>query len=101
VKAGIIMAYEDKRPQGEVINNVVMENRSRISVSGVTDVESFNEQEVIMGTVRGTLSVHGDGLHMERLSVDSGDVLITGSVDGIEYEDSEVQSGGFFSRLFK
>ncbi len=94
------MAYEDNRMTGAP-NNIVIEGREKISVSGVTEVESFNEQEVIMGTSLGRLTVHGDGLTMEKLSVDSGDVLILGSVDSLEYEDTAREKGGFFSRLFR
>ncbi len=82
-------------------NNIVIENRGRISVSGVTEVECFNEQQVVMGTTLGKLTVHGDDMHMEKLSVDSGDVLIIGSIDSVEYEDVQEERGGFFSRLFR
>ncbi len=93
------MAYMDDRAP-VAPNNIVIEGRQRVSVSGVTEVESFNEREIIMGTSLGLLTVHGDGLHMEKLSVDSGDVLIIGSVDSLEYEEPEPERGGFFSRLF-
>ena len=95
------MAYEDRRVQPEQIHSLVLEGRERLSVAGVTDVESFNEQEVVMGTTRGGLTVRGDELHMERLSVDTGDVTVTGIIDAIEYEDAAPTGGGFFSRLFK
>ena len=95
------MAYEDRRSQTEAVHSLVMEGRERLSVAGVTDVESFNEQEVVMGTTRGGLTIRGDGLHMERLSVDTGDVVVTGLIDGLEYEDAAPAGGGFFSRFFK
>ncbi len=95
------MAVEERRPQPEAAHSLSMEGRRRLLVSGVTDVESFNEQEVIMGTTQGTLAVHGMDLHMEKLSVDSGDVVITGQVDALEYEDTPVKGEGFFARLFR
>ncbi len=94
------MAYEDMRLPSAP-NNISVEGRERIAVSGVTEVETFNEQQVVMGTTLGRLTVHGDGLHVEKLSVDSGDVLIFGRMDSLEYEDGGKETGGFFSRLFR
>ena len=95
------MAIDDKRPMPEAPHSLSLEDRRRLLVSGVTDVESFNEQEVIMGTSLGVLSVRGQDLHMEKLSVDSGDVVVTGSIEAMEYEDAPVRSEGFFARLFR
>ncbi len=92
---------EDRRPVIETPHSLSLEDRRRLLVSGVTDVESFNEQEVIMGTSLGLLAVRGEDLHMEKLSVDSGDVVVTGNIDAMEYEESPVKNEGFFARLFR
>ncbi len=81
-------------------NNVILEGRRKVSVSGVTDMESFDEAEVVLGTTAGTLVLRGSELHVEKLSLDSGDVIVTGIIDVMEYEDVPESSGGFFSRLF-
>jgi sporulation protein YabP len=95
------MAYDDKYVTTEIPHTLHMEGRKKLSVSGITDVESFNEQGVIMASTKWTLAVRGDNLHMEKLSVDSGDVIITGRIDMIEYEDGSPAGEGFFARLFK
>lgn len=95
------MAYEEKYKTAELPHNVIMEGRHRVSVSGVEDVESFDEAEVIMLTTQGTLFVRGAELRIEKLSLDSGDVVLEGSVDRIEYEDDIKPGGGFFGKLFK
>lgn len=95
------MAIEDRRTETEAPHSLSLDGRGRLLVSGVTEVMSFNEQEVLMGTTRGTLTVRGADLHMEKLSVDSGDVVVTGSIDALEYEDPEPRSEGFFARLFR
>ena len=92
---------EDRRPVIETPHSLSLEDRRRLLVSGVTDVESFNEQEVIMGTSLGLRAVRGEDLHMEKLSVDSGDVVVTGNIDAMEYEESPVKNEGFFARLFR
>jgi len=95
------MASDSGYPAMQLPHNVVLEGRKKLSLTGVTDVESFNENEVIMAASKWTVIVRGDELHMEKLSVDSGDVIITGRIDGVEYEDGVPAEGGFFSRLFR
>lgn len=92
---------EERRAVPEAAHSLSLDGRRKLLVSGVTDVDSFNEQEVIMGTTMGTLRVHGEDLHMEKLSVDSGDVVVTGEIAALEYEDMPVKGEGFFARLFR
>jgi sporulation protein YabP len=95
------MAYEEKYKAVELPHNVIMEGRKRVSVSGVDDVESFDENEIVMSTSQGILIVRGKELKIEKLSLDSGDVVMDGIVDKLEYEDDVKVAGGLFSRLFK
>ncbi len=95
------MAYEDKRVRLEVAHHVVLEERRQLSVSGVEEVESFDENTIVMYTSKGTLVVRGEGLHIEQLSLDGGDLKVEGDIDGLAYEDSGRDRGGsFLSRLF-
>ena len=95
------MAYEEKYKAAETPHNIILEGRRRISVSGVKDVESFDDCEIVTATSKGILIIHGQELHIEKLSLDSGDVIIEGIVDKLEYEDDVKVSGGLFGRLFK
>jgi len=81
-------------------HNVIMESRSRMSISGVEEVESFDDVSVSLFTTRGLMTVHGAGLHIDRLSLETGELSVEGTIDGVEYMD-EAPSGGFWSRLFK
>lgn len=82
----------------EATHKVTLDGRNKLSVCGVRDVESFDEGMVVLNTVRGTLIIHGENLHLQMLSIDGGQVALDGMVDSLVYED-EVQRGGFFSRL--
>ena len=95
------MAYEEKFKTVELPHNVIMESRKKVSVSGVDDVESFDENEIVMSTSQGILIVRGSDLRIEKLSLDSGDVVLEGTIDRLEYEDDVKVTGGLFSRLFK
>ncbi len=94
------MQFEDKTISRDVPQNIIIENRSRMSVSGVSDVENFDENSVVLYTNRGLLTVRGTGLHIERLSLETGELALEGTIDGIEYSEAEI-GGGFWSRLFR
>lgn len=95
------MAYEDTYRPVETPQNLILESRRKLSVTAVKDVESFDEGAVVINTARGALIVRGSELHMEKLSLDSGEVVVEGTIDSLEYESSAAPAGGFFSKLFK
>ena len=92
------MAYETKL---EKAHNLILEGRKRLNISGVEDVESFDEESVVVYTTKGLLVVSGKDLHIEKLSLDGGDLAIEGEVDSLRYEEETKERGGFFSRMFK
>lgn len=93
------MAYEYEEKALELPHKLTLDGRSRLNLTGVKEVESFDEGMVVLHTTRGTLVVRGDGLHLQMLSLDGGQVHVDGTVNSLTYEDN-TQSGGFFSRLF-
>jgi sporulation protein YabP len=98
------MAYEDKYrgPGAEPQHNVIMEGREKLTVTGVEDVDSFDEEEVVCSTVRGKLVIRGGELRLEKLSLDTGEIVACGRIDGIEYGGEDTaESAGFLSRLFR
>lgn len=86
---------------------VTLESRQRASLSGVMDVMSFNEQEIMLQTTDGEISLLGEGLHIAHLSLEEGKLIVEGEIAGIEYampNVSHVKSGaggGIFARLFR
>ena len=95
------MPYEEKRPRAESAHHIILEEREQLAVSGVEEVESFDENTIVMYTCKGTLVVRGDGLHIEKLSLDGGDLKVEGAIDALSYEDGGREKGGLFSRLFR
>ena len=77
-----------------------LDARSRLSVTGVREVESFDENTVVLNTVGGLLIVRGDGLHLQSLSIDGGQVSVLGRIDALSYEELQ-KAGGFFKRLLR
>ena len=74
--------------------------RERLTVSGVEDVERFDEGCIVMATCEGTLIVTGEDLHIGKLSLEGGELYVDGRITSISYEDTPNRQGGFFSRLF-
>ena len=75
-------------------------DRAHLTVSGVEDVERFDESGGIMTTSAGTLIVTGEDLHIGKLSLEGGELYVDGRITSISYEDTPNRQGGFFSRLF-
>ena len=81
--------------------NIVLQNRSVLSVTGVTEVFGFDDTVVSMGTTLGDLQVKGNSLRISRLSLDVGQVDIEGSVDCMEYTKLKRKRESFLARVFK
>lgn len=91
-----------RNPRIESVHNIIMEGRKKLSVSGVEDVESFNDEEIVLHTNMGILVVEGEMLHISKLSIDSGEVMIDGGLETLRYdEDKGASKGSFFGKLFK
>ncbi len=90
------MPYEELQVMS---HHLLLEDREHLTVSGVEEVESFDENTIVMDTAQGTLIIRGEGLHIEKLSLDGGDLKVEGMVESLAYEESRRSKGGFFSRL--
>ena len=74
--------------------------RERLTVSGVEDVERFDENGIVMSTSAGVLVVTGEDLHIGKLSLDGGELHVDGRIDSVAYEEGGREQGGFLRRLF-
>lgn len=84
--------------------NVILENREKMSVSGVQHVISFNESNIILVTVQGNMTIKGEGLDIKKLNLDDGNISIEGCITSITYtEKSDMSSKGmgFLGKMFK
>ncbi len=84
-------------------HKVILENRERLIVGAVRDIESFDDERVVIATDMGTMTVVGENFRISKLNVDDGQLIIDGNIDEIEYAEtaSTDKGGGFFGRLFK
>ena len=99
-RMGLTMAYDEKTKGIQRPHNVIMEGRSHLSISGVEEVDSFDEHEIVMFTTKGNLIIRGSSLHIDKLSLDNGELTVDGLVTDLSYEEV-AKSGSLWSRLFK
>lgn len=94
---------EEKKVSKPKVQNLLLENRERLTVTGVIDVESFNDENIIVDTELGILTIKGEDLHISRLNLDNSELNVEGDIVSFEYSESESRSKGlgFFSRMFK
>ncbi len=93
---------EEKKVSRQKAQNITLENREKLSVSGVIDVESFNDECIIVDTELGILIIRGEDLHINKLNLDDSVLNVEGDIMCCEYSDKESKSkGGFFGKMFK
>ncbi len=82
-------------------HNIIMENRAKISISGVENAESYNENEVVLHTSKGILIIRGDALSLSKLNLDSGEITVGGRVSVLEYVEPRKSGSSILGKIFK
>ena len=93
------MAY-DMTYSGAAAHRIELDGRETLRITGVEDVERFDEGEIVLSTSAGALVITGERLHIGKLSLDGGELHVDGHIDSLAYEDASGASGGLLSRLF-
>ena len=89
------MAYETIKPE----HRLILEQRERLVISGVEEVARFDEESIVLTTSMGELEIQGEGLHIEKLSLEGGELHVDGSVSALLYETQSREEAGFLRRL--
>lgn len=99
------MTLEDRKISNSmnIIQNLILENREKLTISGVLDVLSFDDQVVIVETELGLLTVKGENLRINKLSIDTSEVIVEGQIYNLSYSENDLEkkTGGFLNKLFK
>lgn len=80
-------------------HRLTLDERGKLDLTGVSEVESFDEAMVVVHTTKGTLVIRGEGLHLKLLSLDGGQVHVDGQVNSMTYESDVGEPRGFLARL--
>ena len=94
---------EERRVEKQLINqNVIIENRERMSISGVIDIHSFDDEVVLVETELGILTIKGEDLRLNKLNLENNELIIEGNIIAMAYsQKSETKAKGFMNKLFK
>ena len=94
---------EDRKLIKSKPHNVTIEGREKLTITGVKDVTSFDDNVVVLDTEAGGLTIKGSGLHINRLSVEDGNLFVEGYVISCVYSDKidVKKTGSFLSNIFK
>ena len=84
----------------KTIHNVIMENREKISISGVKKTENFDDKIIVLDTQMGQMTIKGDNLHISKMDIDTGNLSVTGNIYGLIYNETH-NSNSFIKRIFK
>ena len=83
-----------------VMHDLVIESRKKATMTGIVDVESFDEETIVAQSGCGEIYIKGSELKISRLSVESGDMIVEGNIDSVVYSQGK-SVGGFFSKVFR
>ena len=81
-------------------HGITLLNRSHAEITGVSDVDCFNEEMIVLSTTLGSMTISGSGLNVSHLNQEEGRLIVDGEFDSIEYSGKK-QGGGFFARLLR
>lgn len=94
------MQIEEK--QTNIMQNVILENRKKLTLTGIRDVLSFDDEIVVVESELGLLNIKGSDLRVNKISVETGDVIVDGTIRAIEYSDKDIgPKQGLMSKIFK
>ncbi len=92
----------NKEPAPKGFHNLILENRNVLSLTGVTDVDTFDEKSIVLYTQLGELVIQGKDLHINSMSVETGCLSVEGDIWSLVYGDKDRKKAPtFFSKLFK
>lgn len=94
---------EEKRRVMDEVHQLSLNNRNLLSVDGVTNLGSYEEDLLILETVAGVLEIKGSRLHVQQLNIDQGRVVVDGDISSLVYTDQDLakKGKGFLSKLIK
>ncbi len=91
----------DNKESIKLPQNIVLKDREQLRVTGVTDVDSFDETVIVAYTDYGELTITGTGLHISSLDIEKGELSVDGKINSLSYLDQAPKSQGFFSKVFR
>lgn len=87
--------------ESEQAYGLTLERRAKAVITGVTEVESFDEEQIVLQTHGGRLTLSGSGLHVSSLALDDGKLMLQGTVNGLNWDGVGPRKRGLLQRILK
>lgn len=91
---------DEKKPI-KLSHNLILKDRKVLVISGVIDVDSFDEHKIIVYTDLGELTICGEDIHIEKINLETGDLNLDGNIASMVYTENRPSNQGLFSKLFR
>ena len=88
-------------PAANKPHSILIENKTKLTLTGVTDVEQFDPDHLAVQTDYGQLEIRGDNLQVTRLSLETGDMSAEGTIESVSYSAFTKGAGGLFAKVFR
>ena len=95
------MMTDERKVRAKLPHSLILDNRKALTATGVSNVDSFDEDTIVAYTDLGEIVIKGKGLHISQLNLETGDLTVDGEINGVTYSDNQSGRTGFFQRLFK
>lgn len=105
ISEGVIFMMSEEKTTVKRPHHIILEERKNLSVSGVTEVASFDEEVVVLFTQTSELTIRGKNLHISRTNVETGELIMDGEIDEISYSAPSLKkkhpgAGTVFGKFF-
>ena len=96
-----MIRMEEKQPAG--VHRFSLENRRKAVITGVQDIHSFNENEILLQTGAGKVQIKGEQLHVKSLDLEKGEAEIEGKVNSVSYltKNAQKKEEPLLKRMFR
>ena len=96
-----MIMMEEKQSAG--VHRVLLENRKKAVITGVQDIHSFNENEILLQTEAGKVQIKGEQLHVKSLDLEKGEAEIEGKVNSVSYltKNAQKKEEPLLKRMFR
>lgn len=92
----------EEKKNHKVSHNIILENRNKLSISGVNDIDSFDDKQISAFTEMGFLTIKGSNLHINKFNTQNGELNLSGKIDSLLYSNREkAATTNLISKLFK
>ncbi len=93
------MPIDNKTPKWR--HQLTLVDREELNVDGVVSLGSYDEKEIVMETEQGVLIIKGEGINIKQLNLEQGNIIIEGTIKGMNYEEDSRQKKGLLERFLK